>query len=148
MQNVITYDAVIEANNPDLKLFPGMTANVSILTDRREHALKIPNAALRFKPSEMQVSANAKTSDDNTRTVYVLDSGTKLRAVSVRTGISDNAYTEVLPGNLSAKATPLLSESERKRPTKRRRRMRRVPPPRRVECAVSEGTGLLHGTTD
>ncbi len=52
VQNVVTYDTVIEVSNPDLKLKPGMTANVSIITAHRENALKIPNAALRFRPPE------------------------------------------------------------------------------------------------
>ena len=50
VQNVVTYTAVIDASNPNLELFPGMTANVRIVTDTRENALKIPNAALRFRP--------------------------------------------------------------------------------------------------
>ena len=52
VQNVVTYDAVIEVSNPDLKLKPGMTANVAIVVARRENVLKIPNAALRFRPPE------------------------------------------------------------------------------------------------
>jgi HlyD family secretion protein len=52
VQNVVTYDTVIEVSNPDLKLKPGMTANVSIIIARRDNALKIPNAALRFRPPE------------------------------------------------------------------------------------------------
>ncbi len=57
VQNVVTYDTVIEVNNADLKLKPGMTANVSITTASREEVLKVPNAALRFRPPE---SADAK----------------------------------------------------------------------------------------
>jgi HlyD family secretion protein len=49
-QNVVTYDTIIEVSNPELKLKPGMTANVSIAVARREKALKLPNAALRFRP--------------------------------------------------------------------------------------------------
>jgi HlyD family secretion protein len=52
VQNVVTYDTVIAVSNPDLKLKPGMTATVSITTAQRADALKIPNAALRFKPPE------------------------------------------------------------------------------------------------
>ena len=55
-QNVVCYDAVIEVNNADLKLLPGMTANVSIITAEREDALTIPNAALRFRPPEVVAS--------------------------------------------------------------------------------------------
>ncbi|MCX5915174.1 MAG: hypothetical protein NTX30_00640, partial [Deltaproteobacteria bacterium] len=50
VQNVVTYDVVIQVKNPELKLRPGMTANASILVAQRENALKIPNAALRFRP--------------------------------------------------------------------------------------------------
>ncbi len=49
--NVITYDAVIGISNTDLKLFPGMTANVKILVNQRSHVLKVPNAALRYQPA-------------------------------------------------------------------------------------------------
>jgi HlyD family secretion protein len=52
VQNVVTYDVVIEVANPDLKLRPGMTANASLITAERTDVLKIPNAALRFRPPE------------------------------------------------------------------------------------------------
>jgi len=51
VQNVVTYTAVIGTSNPDLILFPGMTANVRIVVDNRANVLKIPNAALRFRPA-------------------------------------------------------------------------------------------------
>jgi len=50
VQNVVTYDAVIDVANPDLRLKPGMTATVSVVTDRRRDVLSVPNAALRFRP--------------------------------------------------------------------------------------------------
>src|SRR5206468_5928250 len=59
-QNVVNYDCVVEVNNADLKLLPGMTANVSIIVAERQNALKIPNAALRFRPPEA-VIAETKT---------------------------------------------------------------------------------------
>jgi HlyD family secretion protein len=59
-QNVINYDCVIGVDNSDLRLLPGMTANVSIITAQREGSLRIPNAALRFRPPET-VAAEAKT---------------------------------------------------------------------------------------
>ncbi len=58
VQSVVTYDAVIEVSNPDLKLKPGMTANVNIVTARRENVLKIPNAALRFRPPDVLAAEN------------------------------------------------------------------------------------------
>ena len=51
VQNVVTYTAVISTSNPNLELFPGMTANVRIVVDTRENVLKVPNAALRFRPA-------------------------------------------------------------------------------------------------
>jgi HlyD family secretion protein len=50
VQNVVTYDAVIDVNNADLKLRPGMTANVTVVYAERDNVLKVPNAALRFRP--------------------------------------------------------------------------------------------------
>jgi len=58
VQNVVTYDTVIEVNNADLKLKPGMTATVSITTAKRNGVLKLPNAALRFKPPEPVTNQN------------------------------------------------------------------------------------------
>ncbi len=59
-QNVINYDCVVQVDNSDLKLLPGMTANVSIIIAQRANALRIPNAALRFRPPEL-VAAEVKT---------------------------------------------------------------------------------------
>lgn len=103
VQNVITYDAVIEADNPDLKLFPGMTANVRVLTDHRDNALKVPNAALRFKPSEALIaggSQRARTANGNWHAVYVPGKDAKAHPARVETGISDGSYTEVVRGDL------------------------------------------------
>jgi len=60
-QNVITYDTVIAVDNSDLKLRPGMTANVSIITAQRNHALRILNGALRFRPPDV-AAVDPKTS--------------------------------------------------------------------------------------
>ena len=55
LQNVVTYDVVVSADNSDLKLLPGMTANIRVVTDQRENALRVPNAALRFRPAGVAV---------------------------------------------------------------------------------------------
>src|SRR5262249_7080767 len=52
VQNVVTYDAVVGIDNKDLLLKPGMTANVRFMVSRKESVLKVPNAALRFRPPE------------------------------------------------------------------------------------------------
>ena len=59
VQNVVTYDAILRVDNPDGKLRPGMTASVRIVTEKRENVLRIPNAALRFKPPAEIVLAQA-----------------------------------------------------------------------------------------
>ncbi len=60
-QNVINYDCVIGVDNTDLKLLPGMTANVSVITAEHDNVLKLPNAALRFRPPEVAAEARTNT---------------------------------------------------------------------------------------
>ncbi|OGA13613.1 MAG: hypothetical protein A3H32_09115 [Betaproteobacteria bacterium RIFCSPLOWO2_02_FULL_63_19] len=68
VQNVVTYTVVISAENPDRSLLPGMTANVRIVVDQRESVLKVPNAALRFRPAVRVESAReAPVPDSATR---------------------------------------------------------------------------------
>jgi HlyD family secretion protein len=118
VQNVVTYDTVIGVNNADLKLKPGMTANVSIVIAHRDDAVKISNAALRYRPPEAAVSegkpspgasrspgSGARPRDAAARerrverTVYVLSPGaSQPKAVQIKTGISDNVSTEVTEG--------------------------------------------------
>jgi HlyD family secretion protein len=59
-QNVVNYDCVVQVNNDDLKLLPGMTANLSVIIAERKGVLKIPNSALRFKPPEVAASETNK----------------------------------------------------------------------------------------
>lgn len=101
-QNVVTYDVVIQVANPDLKLFPGMTANVSILTARQDNAVKVSNAALRFHPSADLLKKSGLTpAKGGTAQLYVL-AGKQLRAVPVKLGISDGKFTELASGDLKA----------------------------------------------
>ena len=100
VQNVITYDAVVNVANPDLKLFPGMTANVSILVAHRDNALKVPNAALRLRPPESLLETPVPSVTADETLVYVPGSNSKLRAIPVKTGISDGNFTEIVQGDL------------------------------------------------
>ncbi len=107
VQNVITYDVVVEVSNADLKLFPGMTANVKIVTGRVERALRLPAAAMRFHPATATTSAGraaaskagqpAGVRGQHQQSVYLLDEG-HLTRVQARLGISDGNYTEILGG--------------------------------------------------
>ena len=102
-QNVVTYDVVVAVDNPDQILMPGMTAYVSVQVAQSKQALAVPNAALRFRPAEgSEVASKEKPqprTDDHSGTVYVTDVG-KLRAIPVRTGISDGRFTEILDGDV------------------------------------------------
>ena len=100
-QGVVNYVAIVDVDNSDLKLRPGMTANATVETARRENALRLPNAALRFKPPDGAVVAPSDRSAaaDDRKTVYALDDSGGLRRQPVRLGISDGTWTEVLePG--------------------------------------------------
>ncbi len=127
-QNVVTYPVVVSAPNPEMKLLPGMTANISFEINQKTDVAKIPNAALRFYPKPEQVrpedkelleglapktdndepnnqpvpSAREKAAANRTRNrrhVWVQD-GDFLRAVAVTTGISDSKHTELVSGDL------------------------------------------------
>ena len=101
VQNVITYDVVIGVSNPELKLFPGMTANVKILVDQRPNVLKVLNAALRYHPaSETPSPAAGGKAATPKQAVWNLDANNKQERVVVTTGESDGTYTEVTTGGL------------------------------------------------
>jgi HlyD family secretion protein len=120
VQNVVTYTAVIGVRNTDMALLPGMTANLQIVTDERNDALRIPNAALRFRPPQPVATAaaaaptpgpqNGRRSRE-TGPARHLDEGSSARvyrmgpdgapqAVPIRIGATDGSYTEVLRGDL------------------------------------------------
>ncbi len=75
-QNVVTYDTIIEVNNPGLKLKPGMTANVSIIIAHRDNALKVPNAALRFRPPEVSGARKAGSTSNSGRAAIMAEKST------------------------------------------------------------------------
>ena len=95
VQNVVTYDVVIKVNNPEFKLKPGMTANVSIVVSIKKDVLKIPNAALRFKPSVKGMPVSEKKGPG----VWILEKD-KPKRIPVSLGISDGNYTELVTGKI------------------------------------------------
>lgn len=122
VQNVVTYNVVVGVDNRDLRLKPGMTANVSIIVARKDDVLKVPNAALRFTPpkSERAVSGMSGTglaqSDADSKsarpvltggnqamlskTVWKVGPSGDPEAVSVQPGISDGSATEIAGGDV------------------------------------------------
>lgn len=108
-QNVITYDVVVTAENDDLKLFPGMTAKVTIFTDHIENALRVPNAALRYRPSPdvLQRSPKAAEVSSDAQRVYIL-SGTTITVTPVTVGITDGRMTAISSPYLRLGQTVIL----------------------------------------
>lgn len=101
-QNVVTYNVVVAVDNADGKLLPGMTAHVEVTVGRRNNVLRVPNAALRFKPEKEENEGPRKNrSGQAGPTVYRLEQG-RLKPVKLRLGISDGSYTEVVEGDLRA----------------------------------------------
>src|SRR5215813_8967727 len=117
VQNVVTYNVVVAVDNKDLRLKPGMTANVSIVVAQRDNVLKVPNAALRFVPprtEQIGLDANpVRTSSSQrgpspgrrlvsaNRSVWKQGPDGELEYVPVQTGISDGTATELFSGSLS-----------------------------------------------
>ena len=100
VQNVVTYDVVIQVDNRDLKLMPGMTANVMVIITTRHDVLKITNAAMRFRFSEKPAGAGtAGATDKKGPSVWVLEND-KPKRISITPGISDGNYTEIVSGDL------------------------------------------------
>jgi len=105
VQNVVTYDVVIQVNNRDFKLMPGMTANVSIVITKRIKVLRITNAALRFRLTERPAGSGSGTAatlggaEKKGPAVWVLENDRPKR-VSITPGVSDGTYTEIVSGDL------------------------------------------------
>lgn len=105
VQNVVTYDVVVKVDNSDLRLKPGMTANVSIVTAQKNGVLRIPNAALRFRPPTPEGSPQRTGRNDAKKTGQAsygvwTSEGKTLKRIGVTLGISDGTYTEMTSGDL------------------------------------------------
>lgn len=99
-QNVVTYNVVVDVDNEDGRLMPGMTAYVLITVSERKDVLRIPNTALSFRPREDEESGGRPSSRAAGTQVYVLEQNDTLRPVPVKTGITDNTVTQVIDGGL------------------------------------------------
>ena len=95
--NVVTYEVVISAPNNDLKLKPGLTANVTIFTAEKQGVLCVPSKALRFTPTTETVG-NMKIQDTNGKNKVWTKEGNTLKAHNLQIGMSDGINTEVLSG--------------------------------------------------
>ncbi len=116
--NVVTYEVIIEIDNRDLKLKPGMTANVEIITAQKENVLLVPNKALRFYITD----ENGETKRYKDKGLWVLKGGKPERVV-ISTGVSDDDFTEVSGKGLSEE-TEVIVESNNTDTKSRAVRMR------------------------
>jgi HlyD family secretion protein len=108
VQNVVTYDVVVQIGNQEQLLKPGMTATMRIVTDRRDHVLRVPNQALRYSPG---APGGARGPSQPGSQVWLLENG-RPKAVPVRTGLDDDNYTEIT-GGLREGAEVIVSEQGR-----------------------------------
>jgi HlyD family secretion protein len=126
-QNVVTYSVIVGVDNRDLNLKPGMTANVAIETARKENVLKIPSAALRFKPKRDKETRETRTRPTGKgapgmrkeagQKVYILDKDKKPAPVAIRTGISNDGHVEVTSGSLRENDEVIIEQaSSQKKP--------------------------------
>ena len=96
--NVVTYEVVISAPNQDLKLKPGLTANVVIYTLEMPGVLAIPNKALRFKPSEAMLNEGETITDTDSPVKVWTKEGPNLKAIAIKTGVTNGTLTQVTSG--------------------------------------------------
>ena len=96
--NVVTYEVVISAPNPNLKLKPGLTANVTIYTLEQNNIVSVPTKALRFTPTKEMVGAKDKIVDCNGSHKLWVREGRTFKAYSVQTGITNGTRTQILSG--------------------------------------------------
>ncbi len=106
--SVVTYTVIINVDNKDLKLKPGMTANVSIETETCRNVLRLPIASLRFTPPEellKSISYDTGLLEEqkalNEATVWTEENGKLKHAIDIVTGISDNRWTQLVKGSLA-----------------------------------------------
>ncbi len=178
IQNVVTYTTIVEVDNPEMKLRPGMTATASVVTGEAKNVLRVPNSALRFNPSlspeEMRVLMESMRQEMRERRggssrpegsgpgedahrqatqrpgsgqhasgmrgfsmqgarmrqfarVWIEDESGKLKMAFVRTGVTDNSYTEVVSGSLKEGQLVITGETsgqeDRRTSTRRMFRM-------------------------
>ncbi len=96
--NVVTYEVVISAPNDDLKLKPGLTANVVIFTMEAKDVLAVPSKALRFTPREAMLNSDETITDTDAKEKVWVKEGSNLKAVAVETGMTNGTLTQITKG--------------------------------------------------
>jgi HlyD family secretion protein len=118
ISNVVTFSVMARVRNPELKLLPGMTASARILTEERQSVLKVPNEALRFRPSNPDgspVKLEVRKREEGPGIpgrVWILGADGNPSPLNLRLGVSDGKFTEVLQGDIKEGADIILSKLE------------------------------------
>lgn len=107
VSNVVTYSVIIDVENEDMKLIPGMTANVSIITSKKEDILCAKNAALKFTPN-----TDGKGEKFDKQGIWLLADG-KPKRIEIETGANDDSYTEVISNDLKDGDRVIVSIEEK-----------------------------------
>lgn len=123
-QNVVTYNVVVNVNNPDEVLMPGMTAYVSVVVAEKKDVLLVPSAALRFKPEDVaneprqprRGGPREGRGEGARATIYVLENGAP-KAVQIRPGITDGRNIEVVSSDLQPGADIIVGTTETAKPS-------------------------------
>lgn len=124
-QNVVTYTVIVIADNTDGRLLPYLTANLQFEAAQRTNVLRVPNAALRYKPRAELIAPDARAAVDATsktkkptdkqatdRGTVWIQAGTFLQPIAVHTGASDGAFTEIESNELSDGTTVVVGEQQ------------------------------------
>ncbi|HKV54241.1 MAG TPA: efflux RND transporter periplasmic adaptor subunit [Candidatus Binataceae bacterium] len=120
VQNVVTYDVVVNVPNPELLLMPGMTANVSIVTARHDDVLRVPLQALNFSPRRATEDSSPRPeSDQHFARVWIDDDG-RLHPMRIARGVDDGTNVEVIGGDLKAGDSVVTGKSGPERAEGRR----------------------------
>lgn len=116
--NVVTFSVMARVKNPDLKLLPGMTASAKILTEERQAVLKVPNEALRFRPTNPDgtpVKLEVRKREEGPGIpgrVWMQGADGGPTPLNLRLGVSDGKFTEVLQGEVKEGTQIILSKAE------------------------------------
>lgn len=118
VSNVVTYTVIVDVTNEENKLIPGMTANVSVITNKSENVIAVPVAAFRFTPKE--ITGGKKFEKQG---VWVMAKNKKPQRIEVTTGASDGDYTAITEGNIKEGDRVIIDSSNTQKTTAKRRRM-------------------------
>ena len=118
VSNVVTYTVIVDVTNDENKLIPGMTANVSVVTNKSENVIAVPVAAFRFTPKE--ITGGKKFEKQG---VWIMGKNRKPQRVEVKTGASDGDFTAIVEGNIKEGDRVITDSSNTQKTTTKRRRM-------------------------